>query len=231
MILCGGLGKRLREVVYDVPKPMAKVGGKPFLSYLISSWIDKGVGTFVLSTGYLSKRIKDYFGDNYQGAVIKYVEEDEPLGTGGAIKKSLESFKFKSENIIILNGDTWNNIDLQKLYSDFCKSNKSITVSIKEIVINNRYGSIRLDNNRNIIEFDEEEGGRIINTGCYLISKSKILENLILFNGKFSFEKDFLPILAEKKMLSASWQDHDFIDIGIPSDYYRFIKDLDRFIK
>ena len=230
IILCGGLGKRLREVVCGIPKPMAVVNNKPFLHYLIKFWINKGMKSFILSVGYLSDSIKEYFGEEFEGASIKYVEEAIALGTGGAIKRSLDAVTYDLNNIVVLNGDTWNNIDIKSFYYDFHNSTQSITMSIKRINQNDRYGSLLIDELNRVTSFSEKEGGNLINTGCYLLSKSFITEELRSFPEKFSFERDFLPTLVEKRMLNISWQESDFIDIGIPSDYYRFIKESSEFI-
>ncbi len=186
--------------------------------------------SFILSVGYLSDSIKEYFGDEFQGVSIKYVEESIPLGTGGAIKRSLDQVNYDLNNVIVLNGDTWNNINIMSLYYDFRNSSQSITMSIKSIKENDRYGSLLIDESNRVTSFSENKGGKLINTGCYLLSKSFITEELRSFPQKFSFERDFLPTLVEKKMLNVSWQDHEFIDIGIPSDYHRFIKEFSRFI-
>lgn len=83
IILAGGLGTRLRSVVSDVPKPMAVVGGRPFLSHLMDYWISQGVDGFILSVGYKAEVLQKYFGERYNGIPLFYVVEDRPLGTGG----------------------------------------------------------------------------------------------------------------------------------------------------
>ena len=231
IILCGGLGKRLRKAVSGIPKPMAPIKNKPFLYYLINFWKNKGINIFILSTGYLGSCIKDYFGYEFEGSLIQYIEEELPLGTGGAIKKALQFMECECDNLILVNGDTWNDINIESLVNDFYKSNHAITMCIKKIDKNDRYGSLNLDKSNEIISFCNEIGGSIINTGCYLLNKQVISNQLFSFNEKFSFEIDILPILAEKRMLNASWQGHNFIDIGIPNDYYKFIKNLDQFIE
>jgi D-glycero-alpha-D-manno-heptose 1-phosphate guanylyltransferase len=104
IILAGGKGTRLSEVVSDVAKPMAPVNGRPFLSYLLHWLKIYPVEKIILSTGYLSDSISDYFGTSFCGIPIEYAIEEKPLGTGGAIKYALGNTE--SSNILIINGDT-----------------------------------------------------------------------------------------------------------------------------
>ena len=104
IILAGGLGTRLQGVVKDLPKPMAPINGKPFLTYLLDYLIYYGYTKVILSVGYLHEKIEDYFRNRYKSIEIDYAVETEPLGTGGAIAFALE--KCQSLNVLILNGDT-----------------------------------------------------------------------------------------------------------------------------
>lgn len=87
VILAGGLGTRLRPLVDDVPKPMAPVLGRPFVSWLVDAWLslDFGFNQIVFSVGYKSEFICDYFGAEYKGIPVMYSAEQAPLGTGGAL--------------------------------------------------------------------------------------------------------------------------------------------------
>src|SRR5574344_686696 len=116
IVLAGGLGTRLREVVNDKPKCMAEVNGKPFLYYLFY-WLEgKHIEKVILSLGYMSEKVlywveKERKNFNFS---IDYVLEKEPLGTGGGIKLALT--KTTSKDILILNGDTFFDIDLVSFY-------------------------------------------------------------------------------------------------------------------
>ena len=114
IILAGGLGTRLRGVVPDLPKPMAPIGGRPFLEYQLDYWINQGVSQFVLSVGYLHGAIVDHFGDRYKGAKLDYVIEKTPLGTGGGFLLAAEKLG-KNDPFLLLNGDTYFAVDLKKL--------------------------------------------------------------------------------------------------------------------
>ena len=77
IILAGGLGKRLRSVVPDLPKPMAPINGRPFLEYQIRYWINQGINHFVLSVGYRYKTIMDYFGSQFEGVKVRFSINDD----------------------------------------------------------------------------------------------------------------------------------------------------------
>ena len=218
IVLAGGFGTRLKEVVSDVPKPMALVNGKPFLEYLLKDLSKKGIKHVILAVGYKKEIIKEYFKNKYEDIEITYSEELVPLGTGGAIKKALKLVK--EEDVFIVNGDTFFDVDLKKM-KKFHTENKSIlTVAIKEMENFDRYGSLVIKENR-IIEFEEKkkkDKGKI-NGGIYLIKKDLLSR---VEKENFSFEKE---VLEDKKIEKHSYESEGyFIDIGIPEDYYLFKK-------
>ena len=110
IVLAGGLGTRLRSVVSELPKPMAPVGDKPFLEYILKYLKKNGIDKVVLSVGYKWETIKEYFGDSFEDIELVYSIENEPLGTGGAIKQAMEYVS--DVNVFIVNGDTFFDIDL-----------------------------------------------------------------------------------------------------------------------
>jgi len=221
IVLAGGFGTRLKEVVSDVPKPMAPVNGKPFLEYLIKDLGEKGIRHIILAVGYKKKIIKEYFKNRYESIEITYSEELTPLGTGGAIKKALKLAK--EEDVFIVNGDTFFDIDLKRM-KEFHTENKSIlTVTVKEMENFDRYGSLIIKGNK-IIEFEEKKKkakGKI-NGGIYLIKKD-LLNRVEKEN--FSFEKE---VLEDKKIEKYSYESEGyFIDIGIPEDYFKIRKQFE----
>jgi D-glycero-alpha-D-manno-heptose 1-phosphate guanylyltransferase len=113
IILAGGLGTRLREAVPDLPKCMASVAGKPFLSYVIDHLRMQGIERFIFSLGYKWGVIEEYLQKEYPTLDYTSVIEEEPLGTGGAIHLALQ--KSFSENIVVANGDTLFKIKLDEV--------------------------------------------------------------------------------------------------------------------
>ena len=105
IILCGGRGTRLRDLVSDVPKPLAPVGTRSFLDILIHKYVSLGFHDIVLSAGYLAEQIRDFAEKSEYRAKLSIIEEAEPLGTGGAVKQVLSLHQ--NEKILVVNGDTY----------------------------------------------------------------------------------------------------------------------------
>lgn len=223
VILAGGLGTRLRSVVKEVPKCMAPVAGKPFLWYLLKYLSRYDVSRVILSVGYLREvifkwidEVKDEFSFEFDYAV-----EEEPLGTGGGIRLAMS--KVQGKEAIILNGDTFFDVDLNKLIEEHQSQGwAKITLALKPMENFDRYGTVKTNENGRIIRFNEKQPcpKGVINGGVYVLNKDDILYEGL--PSKFSFENDFL----QKKCgahgcLYGVVQNGYFIDIGIPEDYHR----------
>ncbi len=223
VILAGGFGTRLQSVVTDVPKPMAPVNSKPFLQYILDYCIKQGIEKIVLSTGYKHEVIFSFFGTQYNTLQIQYAHEQEPLGTGGGIQFALK--KCKDENVVVLNGDTFFDVDLQELEGQHIKAQSEFSIAAKKMYHFNRYGIIQTIENR-ITAFEEkravDEG--IINAGVYIIKRQKFLD--LQLPSKFSMEKDYMEKFFSSKPFYAFEFDGYFIDIGIPEDYEKVQRDF-----
>ena len=217
IVLAGGLGSRLRSVISDLPKPMAPVHDRPFLSYILDFLKESGVKKVVLAVGYKAKTIQDYFQNDYKGISISYSLEEEPLGTGGAILKALN--QTQNPTVLIINGDTFFKISLQELYQFHSERNAHLTLAARQVENSDRYGSLVLGSGARITGFNEKSlsSNSPINGGIYLIDK-KFLESLDL-PEKFSFEKDLLEKHFQTCEFYGKVEDAPFIDIGIPEDY------------
>jgi len=224
IILAGGLGTRLRSVVNDVPKCMAPVAGKPFLYFVIEYLLQQGVDKFIFSLGYKSEVIIDYLNDQYPTLNTQYSIEAEPLGTGGAIKLAC-SFATEKD-VLILNGDTIFKIDSNELSSFHAEHNADCTLVLKPMHHFDRYGVVELNADSSVASFKEKqfyETG-LINGGIYALNVAGyLLENL---PQKFSFEKEYLGALFNKRKMFGIVQDKYFIDIGIPEDFEKAQKEF-----
>ncbi len=221
VILAGGFGKRLQSVIKDVPKPMADINGTPFLELLIREVLFCDPERIVLCVSYLKDIIRKHFGDNFLGVPILYSEEDDPLGTGGAIKQAFDLFDLNEA--IVLNGDTY----VQTDYQYFIKKteNEKFAVLLKQVDNANRYGRAEVENGRIIsfLEKQPEPTPGLINVGVYKIRRDLFTKDL---PKKFSFEKDLLePKIDILKPLYIQADDY-FIDIGIPESYARACREL-----
>ena len=154
VILAGGKGARLAEEVSDRPKPMADIAGLPFLHYLILDLKSKGIAEIVLLTGYMHGFIESYFGSDYHELKVSYIVEYEPRGTGGLI---YELSKKWDEPILLINGDTYFDIDIQALCM---QSTKKIVMATTKAKYTDRYGV--LDIKDRIVKGFNEKNGNLI---------------------------------------------------------------------
>lgn len=212
IIIAGGFGTRLQNVVKDLPKPMAPINGKPFLEILINHLSKQGIKNFVLAIGYKADIIKTHFSKQTN---ISYSVETEPLGTGGCVKKALNLLSDKS--VLVLNGDSFFDVDIQLLYKEHVKHNADMTLALKRIPNSGRYGTVKMDGDGKIIGFEEKSGVStgLISAGVYILNKN-------IFDKepeKFSIEKDFMAVNFNKLKFYGYPSDGYFIDIGIPEDY------------
>lgn len=224
IILAGGLGTRLRSALPDLPKCMAPVNGKPFIAYVIDFLQQQGIKKFVLSLGYKSEIITTYLDNVYQSVDFEYCIEEEPLGTGGAIK--LACSKTATNNVLVTNGDTLFKIALGKLSDFHLLHQADCTLSLKPMNHFDRYGVVELTKNERITSFREKqfyESG-LINGGMYALNTQTFMKEN--FPVKFSFEKEYLESLFHQRNMYGIVQDDYFIDIGIPEDYNRAQKEL-----
>lgn len=220
IILAGGFGTRLQSVVKDLPKPMAPVNGRPFLTYVLDYLIEYGYTKVVLSVGYLHEKIEEYFGEQYKTIQISYAVELEPLGTGGGIAFALQ--QCSTDNVLILNGDTLFKADLNRLQEFHEQHQSALSIILRQVPDTSRYGSVQTDDNQQIVSFTEKNNSRgegLINGGIYLINKGLI--NKLSLPQKFSFEKDLMEKYVQTIPFYAIKSDGYFIDIGIPEDYAR----------
>jgi D-glycero-alpha-D-manno-heptose-7-phosphate kinase len=223
LILAGGFGTRLKNVVKDVPKPMASIAGKPFLEHQIRSLKKQGIEEIILGVHYKSEMIKSYFGNGMrQDVKIAYSEEDVPLGTGGAIKLAQ---KFLNEPFLVLNGDSYSDVDLGK-FSEFHKKQKSLgSIVLQKVGDTSHYGNVKLCG-KHVSEYNEKtsKGNGLINAGIYLFEPEIFSE--ILPSKKISLEQSIFPKLAKNKNLSGFIHEGYFMDIGRPETYFQFKKDF-----
>jgi D-glycero-alpha-D-manno-heptose 1-phosphate guanylyltransferase len=228
VILAGGFGSRLREMVNDLPKPLAPVSGKPFLSYLLRYLHHHGFSNIVLSVGHLAEKISEFYGKEFMGMTLTYATEAHPLGTGGGIRLSLESCD--ENTVLVLNGDSFFDIDLIKFIAAAEKNSGCLSIALREVADTSRYGSIVVGENHTIKSFGEKSGGGkgLINGGIYLLDRSWFLAETHP-SKNFSLEKDLLEKKAGSGILKGYAYEGYFIDIGLPTDYARAQDDFKRF--
>lgn len=219
IILAGGLGTRLRSMVSDVPKCMAPVAGRPFLWYILTYLKRFDVTRVILSVGYLKEVIFRWI-EEHGGEwpfEIDYAAEESPLGTGGAIRLALS--KCREDYAVILNGDTFFDVDLNCLIRE---RDAAVTLVLKRLNDFDRYGAVEMDvQSSAVTAFREKchcEDG-LINGGVYRVDRR--LPDMSPLPERYSFETDVLQPLSKEGAVSAIVCDGYFIDIGVPDDYKR----------
>lgn len=222
IILAGGMGTRLRSVVADVPKCMAPVGGRPLLYYILYILENAGFSHVILSLGYKHKVVEKYVKTYHTQMEISCVVEDEPLGTGGAVKLALA--KAREEDVFVLNGDTYFIVNYKKMMKEHLKKDARATLALKKMTDFSRYGRVEMDTKGRIRCFHEKEHcpSGLINGGVYLMKK----DALDAMPEKFSLEKDFFEKEVPSGKLAGVAFNGYFIDIGIPEDYEKAQKDF-----
>lgn len=220
LLLVGGMGTRLRAAVPSLPKPLAPVAGRPFLEFVIAQLRSQGIRRCVLCTGYMADKVEETFGDGTGfGISIAYSRESEPLGTAGALRLAA-GFADGVSPLLVLNGDTLLQFDLERLYRFHLNSCARVTMAAARVPDASRFGTIQVDDEGHVLSFLEKTGSSepgLINAGVYLV-QPQVLETIP--EGYASWEASTLPSLVPDHLYA---QEHSgiFIDIGIPSEYQR----------
>lgn len=227
-ILAGGLGTRLSHIVKDTPKPMAPVSGIPFLEWQIK-WLEKqNFKNIVILAGYMHEKITGYFKDGSSfGVDISYSIEDDLLGTGGAVIKALR--ENPCDDFIIINGDTFFNINLKWLFDFYRSSIKSgVCLALKYIDDTRRYGNVEISDDYKVLSLLEKNSqlqDGYINGGIYIGTSDIFYQYEI---KKISFETEIFPLLINSNNLYGVPFGDRFIDIGVPEDYYKADSNMKR---
>ncbi|MFH1248102.1 MAG: sugar phosphate nucleotidyltransferase, partial [Candidatus Omnitrophota bacterium] len=186
LILCGGMGKRLKKVSGLLPKPMVEIGGRPFLDIIIDYMAGFGFKRFILGTGYRADIIEDYYSKKpKKGLNILFCREKTPLDTGGAVKNARRLIK--SKFFFVLNGDSFCKFDPIKFMSFYKKKKALVSILLRKEPKGSDYGEIKIDRNSRILSFNEKNRKVkkcLINAGVYIFD-TKIFK-LMPLGLKFS---------------------------------------------
>lgn len=220
IILCGGLGTRLKSVQPDLPKVLTPIGDLALIDILISQLTKAGINRIILSLGYRSETVIDYVAniENPNFDIIT-VTETQPLGTGGALK--LACSKSQSECFLVINGDSYTDINPSDLLEFHVKSESFVTMLLVRVEDSTQYGSVVVDSSGLIKSFNEkskiENSEGLVNAGMYVINRS-VLEQ-IKENETVSLERDIFPGLIGDGF-NGYISDSKFIDIGTPETFF-----------
>lgn len=221
VLLAGGLGTRLRSVVSDRPKPMALIGDKPFMEYVVYELAAHGIKDIIFAVGYKGSMVEDYFKDGQDfGIRVSYAYEEELLGTAGAIKNAA---RFVTEEcFFVLNADTYYEMDYSRLPTLMEQRSLDMALVLREVPDVSRYGEAVLTDGT-LTSFNEKSTVArpgTINGGVYLLRRELVEE---IPEGKVSLENEMIPRwMSEHRRLGGFVNDGYFIDIGVPEDYNSF---------
>ncbi|MDP2653501.1 MAG: nucleotidyltransferase family protein [Candidatus Omnitrophota bacterium] len=225
LILCGGLGKRLRSVTGESPKAMAAIKEEPFLNILLKYLRDQGFRRVILCTGFKADVIEEYYRTQDLGLEIVFSREEAPLGTGGAVKNARRFVK--SDPFLIVNGDCFCPLDY-KVFVKFHRDEKALgSVVVAETENRGDFGSVLLDRSKRVAGFLEKTREDLsglaakfktgyVNAGVYCFDK--VIFDRMPRKNVFSLEYDLFPGLIGWNFLGYIMEDR-FLDIGTPERY------------
>lgn len=216
-ILCGGLGTRLGELAQGLPKPMIPVGGRPYLERVLETYAAKGLTKFVLLTGHRAEVIEEHFGDGSRfGMHIEYSREQEPLGTGGALR---DARALLSDRFILTYGDVLRRFDYDRFVQQHIGSCLAVYPKLSRGNADVAEGfCVRFDKHAPELPY--------VDAGFSVMHASAI--DLLPEAGACSFEEIVFANLAEHGGLEAEIVDHEFFDIGTPDELARTRAALER---
>lgn len=213
IVLAGGLGTRLRQVVSDVPKPLAPIAGRPFLQWLLDGLARQGIARVILATGYKGEMIRDMLGDSHAGMALTHVQEPSALGTGGALWAALAHVT--EDRAFALNGDTWLGAPLAALAMEAPEAD--LVMAVRHVDDATRYGNILVSGNQFAGLKPAGTGGAgLVNAGVYVLRRD--LPQRRPMPPAFSLEADILthPAPLDVRVYAT---EAPFLDIGTPEDF------------
>jgi mannose-1-phosphate guanylyltransferase len=226
LVLAGGEGTRLRPLTYTTPKPVMPLAGRPFLTFMLDWAHSHGVDEVILSCGFMSDDVKRVLGDIYDGMRLRYVIEDEPLGTAGPVRRAFDE-GLLDERLFVLNGDVLTDIDLTGELAQHEHSGARVTLALHPVEDTSSYGVVPTDSGGRVEAFLEKTEGEAptnrINAGAYVIEREVV--EAIPPGRAVSFERETFPALVGDGLYGFPAAGY-WIDIGTPERYLEATWDL-----
>ena len=224
VILAGGLGKRMRPLTASIPKPMIEVGGKPFLQHQFDLLRSFGIRRVLLLVAYLGDQIEKYFGDGAAlGLHLSYSHEPEPLGTGGALRIAAAML---DEEFLLLNGDTYLDIDYAALADAFRKSTAMAMIVAYENTDVPVPSNLALSPDGNVTMYRKRDPHGLTHVDAGVIALRREVLAEIPAGCKCSLEEEIFPKLIERGQMEAWVTTEPFYDMGSPAGLEALAKRL-----
>jgi mannose-1-phosphate guanylyltransferase len=227
LILAGGEGTRLRPLTFTLPKPVVPLVDRPFISYMLEWLRGQGVDDVILSCGFLANGVRAVLGDGESlGIRLRYIEEPEPLGTGGALKFAEGLL---DDQFLMLNGDVLTDIDVTAALEQHRTTGARATLALVPVDDPSAYGLVRLAADSSVSEFlekpsEEQIDTNLINAGAYVLER-ELLAVMPPSGTNFSIERDVFPSLVGHG-LSGHRAEGYWLDIGTPARYLQGTFDI-----
>ncbi len=226
LVLAGGEGTRLRPLTLTVPKPAMPLAGRPFLTFMLDWLAGHGVNEAILSCGYRSDGVRRVLGDIYEGMRLRYVIEEEPLGTAGPVRLAADEGVL-ADRFLVLNGDTLTDFDLSAELTQHESTGAQGTLALIAVEDTASYGVVPTGEDGRVIEFlekIEDPPTNRINAGAYVLDAS--VAERIEPGRSVSFEREVFPAMAAEGVLYGYMAEGYWIDIGTPERYLEATYDL-----
>lgn len=223
VIMAGGKGERLLPLTEKTPKPMLKVGSKPIIEHNIDRLIQFGIDEIIISVRYLGEQIMEYFGDgSSKGIQIRFITEDKPLGTIGAIKQ-IDSFK--NDEILLMNSDLLTDIDFEHFYEVFHAENADMAVATVSYDVNVPYAVMEFSSGKQVSGFKEKPKYTYFsNAGIYILKRHLI--EIIPADEKYDATDLMNAVIANNQKLIAEPIHGYWLDIGRMEDFFKAQEDI-----
>ncbi|MHB8657286.1 MAG: sugar phosphate nucleotidyltransferase [Solirubrobacteraceae bacterium] len=227
LILAGGEGTRLRPLTSTVPKPVVPLAGRPFISYMVQWLRGHGVDDVILSCGFMAGGVREVLGDGSTlGVRLRYLEEPEPLGTGGALKFAEDLL---DERFFMLNGDVLSDIDLTEQLAQHRRTGARATLALIAVEDPSAYGMVRRRSDLSVSEFVEKPGAEqidinLINAGAYVLER-EVLHGMASAASNISIEREVFPALVDHGLFGYEANGY-WLDIGTPGRYLQATFDI-----
>jgi mannose-1-phosphate guanylyltransferase len=227
LILAGGEGTRLRPLTSTIPKPVVPLAGRPFIAYMLEWLTRHGVEDVILSCGFMADDVRKVLGEGEGlGVRLRYLEEPEPLGTGGALKFAEELL---GERFFMLNGDVLTDIDLSAQLAQHERTGARATLALVAVEDPSSYGLVRQRDDGSVGEFVEKPGPEqidtnLINAGVYIIER-EVLADMAPAGTNISIEREVFPTLVGAGLFGYAAHGY-WLDIGTPAGYLQATFDI-----
>ena len=227
VIMAGGEGSRLRPLTCTLPKPMARILGKPIIEYIFDLLLSNGITQAAVTLGYLPHIVEKQYENGYKNMQLEFIREDEPLGTAGSVKNAASDF---GEPFIVISGDALCNFDIQKIVTYHNARGAMITIAATDAADPREYGIVKTDRESRVTGFLEKPSwsqavSSLANTGIYIINPECL--DLIPKGKKYDFAADLFPMMLERDMPVYCYRCSDYwCDVGNIEAYLKCQRDV-----